>query len=70
MKQHHGIQVGDLVKYKHTMFEAGGEVHLVAEAWTSKVGVARDGPSTHIVLHGHNMQHRAKNFVVISRGRK
>ena len=66
------IQVGDLVKFKHAMFEKDGEVHLVAEAWTSKVGLARAAPSTHIVLHGQlgNIQHRAKNFIVISRGIK
>ena len=69
MRSHHGIKVGDLVKHKHEIFEEYGGVHLVAEAWISKVGDGRGGPSTHIVLHGHNIQHRAKNFIVISKGK-
>jgi len=65
------IQVGDLVKFKYDMFEQLGAVFLVTEAWASSDGDGRGGPSGHIILHGGNdMQHRAKNFIVISRGRK
>ena len=72
MKQHHGIKVGDLVKFKHHIFDGLQPVHLVAEAWTSKEGNGYGGPGEHIMLHGNHvqMEYRAKNFVVISRGRK
>jgi hypothetical protein len=66
------IQVGDLVKFKHHIFDEFQPVHLVAEAWMSKDGDGYGGPSGHIVLHGNHVQleHRANNFVVVSRGRK
>ena len=70
MRQHHGIKVGDLVKYKHAMFEEDGDVHLVAQTWTSKDGDGHGGPATIIVLHGHSIRHRAHNFIVISQARK
>tara|TARA_Y100000310_G_scaffold23344_1_gene22305 strand:- start:2223 stop:2435 length:213 start_codon:yes stop_codon:yes gene_type:complete len=70
VRQHHGIKVGDLVKFKHQMFEKHGAVHLVTKAWVSKDGDGHGGPSGHIVLHGGVAQHRTANFVVISRGRK
>jgi len=71
MKQYHGIQVGDLVKFKHHIFDEFQPVHLVTKAWISKDGDGRGGPSGHIILHrGDDIQHRANNFVVISRGRK
>ena len=72
MRQYHGIKVGDLVKFKHDMFDALGDVHLVTKAWTSGDGNdSLAGPSGHIVLHrGNDIQHRAKNFIVISKARK
>jgi len=63
------IQIGDLVKYRHTT--RGVRVHLVTEAWESKDGDGYGGPSGHIVLLSQqNIEHRADNFMVISRGRK
>jgi hypothetical protein len=66
------IQVGDLVKFKHHMFDGLQPVHLVAEAWVSKDSDGYGGPGEHITLHGNHIQleYRAKNFIVISRGRK
>ena len=66
------IQVGDLVKFKHDMFDLPATIHLVAAAWTSSDGDGRGGPADHITLHGNHvqLQHRAKNFVVVSRGRE
>ena len=62
------IQIGDLVKFKYDMFENEGPVHLVTKAWISKDGDGRDRFSGHIVLHrGDDIQHRAHNFIVISR---
>jgi len=63
------IQVGDLVKFKHHIFDEFQPVHLVSKAWTSKEGNGYGGPGEHIVLHGHGMQHRAKNFIVVSKGK-
>ena len=65
------IQVGDLVRFKHHIFDEFQPVHLVAKAWTSKEGNGRGGPGEHIMLHGNDvqMEYRAKNFVVVSRGK-
>ena len=63
------IQVGDLVKFKHHIFDGLQPVHLVAEAWTSKEGNGYGGPGEHIMLHGNDvqMEYRAKGFVVVSK---
>tara|TARA_R110002020_G_scaffold97471_3_gene232415 strand:+ start:1554 stop:1760 length:207 start_codon:yes stop_codon:yes gene_type:complete len=65
------IQVGDLVKFKHHMFDGHAHIHLVVEAWTALENNGRGGPSGTIVLHGsgHRIEHRAKNFIVISKGK-
>ena len=69
MKQYHGIQVGDLVKFKHHIFDEFQPAHLVTKAWISKEGDGYGGPSGHIVLHGGTAQHRANNFVLVSKGK-
>ena len=65
------IQVGDLVRFKHHIFDGLQPLHLVAKAWTSKEGNGYGGPGEHIMLHGNDvqMEYRAKNFVVVARGR-
>tara|TARA_R110002020_G_scaffold53430_5_gene149531 strand:- start:312 stop:506 length:195 start_codon:yes stop_codon:yes gene_type:complete len=61
------IKVGDLVKFKHHMFDGLMPVHLVCEVF---VRDTYDG-SVNIRLHGNSgITHRANNFVVISRGKK
>jgi hypothetical protein len=73
MRQHHGIKVGDLVKFKHDMFENLGTVHLVTEVLVSdvKVACASNDVAVNIRLHGNSgITHRAHNFIVISKGRK
>ena len=67
VRQHHGIKVGDLVKYKHHMFGEHGAIHLVTKAWCA--AGADYAPSHYIILHdGDGIQHAASNFIVISRG--
>ena len=66
---HHGIKIGDVVKFKHHIFDGMQPIHLVTEvcvrdAW----GVVRDDAAVNIRLHGNSgITHRANNFVVVSR---
>ena len=67
MTKHHGIKVGDLVKFKHHIFDEHRPVFLVTEAWTSgPLHPAPDRRSQSIKVHGLPACHRASNFVVIS----
>ena len=70
------IKVGDLVKFKHHMFDEYQPAWLVIEAWYSVVlgsntEIVRD--SQCIKVHGINAMNgrpktqRASNFIVISR---
>ena len=62
IKLHHGIKIGDLVKFKHYIFDEHMPVHLVTEVF---VRDNYDG-SVNIRLHGKSgITHRANNFVVI-----
>ena len=81
MTKHHGIKVGDLVKFKHHIFDEHMPVWLVIEAWYSlaKPGYLNvtnaetDRRSQCIKVHGINAMNgrpktqRASNFVIISR---
>ena len=68
MRQHHGIKVGDLVKFKHHMFDGLGAVHLVAEIMGTIV-TASQGKVPYIRLSNtpSNQRHRADDFIVVSR---
>ena len=68
------IKVGDLVKFKHHIFDEHMPVWLVIEAWHSlakNTEIGRD--SQCIKVHGVNAMsgrpktQRASNFVIISR---
>jgi len=68
------IKVGDLVKFKHHMFDEHQPVWLVIEAWYSLAkNVEIDRRSQCIKVHGINAMNgrpktqRASNFVIISR---
>ena len=71
MTKHHGIKVGDLVKFKHHMFDEHMPVWLVIEAWYSLAESGRG--SQCIKVHGLNgisgkpKVQRASNFIVVSR---
>ena len=63
-KQSHGIKIGDLVKFKHHIFDGLMPVHLVTEVF---VRDNYDG-SLNIRLHGNSgITHRASTFVVVRR---
>ena len=65
-KQHHGIKVGDLVKFKRprTLMGQPPPVHLVTEV---RAPDSYDG-SVNIRLHGNSgITHRANSFVVVKR---
>ena len=59
------IQVGDLVKFKHDMFEhINAKYFLVAEV------TANHGYEALVRLHGSgNVDFRSSRFVVVSRGK-
>ena len=68
------IKVGDLVKFKHHMFDEHQPAWLVIEAWYSLAKNAEiDRRSQCIKVHGINAMNgrpktqRASNFVIISR---
>jgi len=66
-KQRHGIKVGDLVKFKHHIFDGMQPVHLVTEI----LAPSTYSDTVNIRLYGNSgITHRAKNFIVISRGRQ
>jgi hypothetical protein len=60
------IQVGDLVKFKHDMFEhINAKYFLVAEV------TAHFGYEALVRLHGSgNVDFRSSRFVVVSRGKR
>jgi len=60
----HGIKIGDLVKFKHHIFDGLMPVHLVVEVF---VRDNYDG-SVNIRLHGNSgITHRANRFEVVKR---
>lgn len=67
--EHHGIKIGDLVKFKHHIFDGLMPVHLVTEVLT--LDHVRSMPTTvNIRLHGTSgITHRATAFVVVKRAR-
>jgi len=73
--KNHGIKIGDLVKFKHHIFEGDrAPVHLVTEVFVrvcvrDTYGVVREkGELVNIRLHGNSgITHRANNFVVVKR---
>ena len=68
-KQNHGIKIGDLVKFKHHIFDGLQPIHLVTEVCVRDTyGVVRDDAVVNIRLHGNSgITHRANNFVVVRR---
>jgi hypothetical protein len=68
----HGIKIGDLVKFKHHIFDGLQPIHLVTEVfardrYTWEQPARRDEPMN-IRLHGNSgITHRANNFVVVKR---
>ena len=65
------IKVGDLVKFKHHIFDEHMPVFLVTEAWDSREQLAKDTDlcrvSQCVKVHGLDPTQRGSNFVVISR---
>ena len=62
--KHHGIKIGDLVKFRHHMFDGMMPVHLVTEVCGRD---SYDG-ERNIRLHGNSgITHRASAFVVVKR---
>jgi len=68
VRQYHGIKVGDLVKFKHHIFDEHRPVHLVAEI-TGSIITRTEGKVPYIRLSGSppNQRHRADDFVIVSR---
>jgi len=68
-KQYHGIKVGDLVKFKHHIFDGLMPVHLVTEVCVLDIyGVVMEPEVMNIRLHGNSgITHRANSFVVVKR---
>ena len=68
MVKHHGIKVGDLVRFKHHIFDEFKPVHLVAEVVGSVLTVSH-GKVSYIRLSNtpSNQRHRADDFVIVSR---
>jgi len=72
MKQHHGIKVGDLVKFKHHILK-GDHGRLVTELWTDEGHLAQFKQTVeHIRLLGDSSGrwYLASDFDVLSRGRE
>jgi len=65
------IKVGDLVKFKHHIFDEHQPAWLVIEAWESREQKAKDteiGRASQCVkVHGIDLTQRGSNFVIISR---
>lgn len=68
VRQYHGIKVGDLVRFKHHIFDEHKPVHLVAEI-TGAVVTLGGGKVPYIRLSNNppNQRHRADDFVIVSR---
>ena len=62
------IKVGDLVKFKHHIFDGHGAVHLVKEVVGSVLTVSH-GKIPYICLSNDppGQRHRADDFVIVSR---
>jgi hypothetical protein len=70
VRQHHGIKVGDLVKFKHHIFDEYQPVHLVAEiVGNIEITSIRGEKVPYIRLSNSppDQRHRADDFVIISR---
>ena len=71
MRQYHGIKVGDLVRFKHHIFDEHKPVHLVAEVLgTVTVASRYKDQTTHYIrlITDHPQdRHRADDFVIVSR---
>ena len=62
------IKVGDLVKFKHHIFDEHMPVWLVIEAWHSLAKNTEIGRASQCVkVHGIDLTQRGSNFVIISR---
>ena len=71
MIKHHGIKVGDLVSFKHHIFDEHKPVFLVAEIAGSIAPVTKDGIGAEtryvrIIDHPQD-RHRADSLIVVSR---
>ena len=65
-KQHQGIKVGDLVKFKHHIFDEYEPVHLVIKV----LNRAEDDTRIIKLQGGDDIHHRANNFVVIAKAER
>jgi hypothetical protein len=65
-KQHHGIKIGDLVKFKHHIFDEYEPVHLVIKV----LNRAEDDTRIIKLQGGDDIHHRANNFVVIAKAER
>jgi len=60
----HGIKIGDLVKFKHHIFDGMQPIHLVTEV----LPPSTYSDTVNIRLHGKSgITHRASAFVVVRR---
>ena len=68
IKQYHGIKVGDLVRFKHHIFDEFKPIHLVAEVFGC-INTMSHGKVPYIRLNNNpiNQRHRADDFVIVSR---
>ena len=69
MRQYHGIEVGDLVKFKHHL-DVDDAVHLVTRVWEPQRDLSDilSGLKCIMLDGGNDIQHCASNFIVISKG--
>jgi hypothetical protein len=71
MIKHHGIKVGDLVRFKHHIFDEHKPVHLVAEIAGSIAPVTKEGMGTPVpmvrILNHRGPNLRADSLIVVSR---
>jgi hypothetical protein len=70
MIKHHGIKVGDLVKFKHHIFDEHQPVHLVEEiVGNIEIASIRGEKVKYIRLSNSppTDRHRADDFVIVSR---
>tara|TARA_R110002060_G_scaffold23309_4_gene31590 strand:- start:712 stop:927 length:216 start_codon:yes stop_codon:yes gene_type:complete len=70
VRQYHGIKVGDLVRFKHHIFDEFKPVHLVAEIVGSIEMLTTRGEKVKYIRLSNNppnQRHRADDFVIVSR---
>jgi len=70
VRQYHGIKVGDLVRFKHHIFDEYKPVHLVAEITGSiEITTIRGEKVPYIRLSNDppDQRHRADDFIIVSR---